>query len=335
MYVARWMPLAAVLSAPWPAAAAVLEVGPNQTFRQPSEAIAAAADGDTVRIAPGQYYDCATVSRNDLTIEGTAPGAILTDKTCSGKALLVVDGRNVTVRDLTLQRARVWDRNGAGIRAEGTNLTVQRVTFFDNEDGILAADIPDSTIRILDSEFRRNGRCAERCTEGIAIGHIALLRIERSRFLDTRGAIHIMSAAARTDILDSTVADQATGTAGTLIDLPYGGELLLSGNRFEKGPKAAGNRVVMIGRDGTGGTRQVIEKNTLVDDGAGVTALVLNWGSADPVVSGNVLPKGVTPVSTGGAMADRIHYALYRLKLSAEKVLNVAKRGARKVLSIL
>ena len=54
---------------------------------------------------------------------------MLTDKTCQGKALLVIDGNNDAVRNLTLERARVPDGNGAGIRAEGGNLTVSGVAF--------------------------------------------------------------------------------------------------------------------------------------------------------------------------------------------------------------
>src|SRR4051794_14100096 len=99
-----------------PASSAALRVGPGQTYATPSAAVAAARDGDTVEILPGTYYDCAVVRQNKLTIQGAGPDAILTDTTCQGKALLVIDGSDVTVRGLTLQRARVPDGNGAGIR---------------------------------------------------------------------------------------------------------------------------------------------------------------------------------------------------------------------------
>jgi hypothetical protein len=60
--------LPGVLSA---ASAKVLEVGPDKPFKQPSEAIAAAGNGDDVRIAGGQYFDCAIVNQDNLTIEGS------------------------------------------------------------------------------------------------------------------------------------------------------------------------------------------------------------------------------------------------------------------------
>ena len=130
------------------AMAATLHAGPGQTFALPSQAIAAAHDGDTIAIHPGQYFDCAVVRRNDLTIEGVGGSVVLTDKPCQGKALLVIDGRNVTVRDLTLQRVRVPDHNGAGIRAEGGDLTIENTRFINNQNGLLAAGNQAATIRI-------------------------------------------------------------------------------------------------------------------------------------------------------------------------------------------
>ena len=50
------------------ASAAVLEVGPGQAFAKPSDAIAKAHDGDTVRVAAGEYVDCATIRQNRFTI---------------------------------------------------------------------------------------------------------------------------------------------------------------------------------------------------------------------------------------------------------------------------
>ena len=69
--------------------------------------------------AAGQYFDCAIVKQDNLTIEGVGPDAMLTDKTCARQGAAGDRRQHVTVRNLTLQRARVPDHNGAGIRAEG------------------------------------------------------------------------------------------------------------------------------------------------------------------------------------------------------------------------
>ena len=142
----------AVLCLCKPASARTLEVGPDQNLKAPSAAAAIAAPGDTIEIAPGEYFDCAVWSEDNLTIEGKGDGAVITDKTCQGKALFITKGNDITIRNLTFTRARVPDQNGAGIRVEGKNLTIEHSRFIDNEDGILAGDSPQS--RIIDQEQR-------------------------------------------------------------------------------------------------------------------------------------------------------------------------------------
>ena len=129
----------------------VLEVGPTQRLKLPSQAAAAAGAGDIIRIAPGEYADCAVWRASRLTIEATGDGTVLTGKTCAGKGIFVIDGNDITVRNITFMRAEVPDHNGAGIRAEGRNLTVKKSRFIDNENGLLANPKSESTIRIVDS----------------------------------------------------------------------------------------------------------------------------------------------------------------------------------------
>src|SRR5258708_24206019 len=102
---------------------------------------------------------------------------VITDKAGKGKALFVISGDDVSVRNLTFTRARVPDGNGAGIRAEGINLRVEHSRFINNQNGILAGDAPKSTITIVDSEFDRNGACDAACSHGIYVRRIALLHI--------------------------------------------------------------------------------------------------------------------------------------------------------------
>ena len=232
-----------VLTAAGAARAATLDVGPGKQFKQPSEAIAAAKPGDTVSIAPGQYYDCALVRQDNLTIEGAAAGAVLTDTTCAGKAILVISGNDVTIRNLTLQRARVPDHNGAGIRAEGGNLTIENVKFLNNEEGILTADNPNATLRITGSEFIHNGACEGGCAHGIYTGRIKLLRVEHSRFFETQHAHNIKSKALNTEIVDCDIQDGSKGTSSYQIDVPNGGSLLVEGSTLEKGPNSENHSV--------------------------------------------------------------------------------------------
>jgi pectate lyase len=288
-----------------PASARVLAVGPGAEYKQPSDAIRAAADGDTVRIAPGEYFDCAIVSANKLTIEGTGPNAtaVLTDKACAGKALLVAAGSDITIRNLTLTRARVPDMNGAGIRAEGTNLTVDGVHFINNQNGILAGEIAGSTIVVRNSEFDRNGVCSPGCAHGIYVGKIALLRVENSKFTDTRQGHHIKSRALRTEVIGCNISDGPDGTASYMIEVPNGGNVVVRDTTLEKGPKSENHTgAIVIGMEGVSQpTREItIENNTFRNAGSYPTFMVVNTTAEDAKLRGNRISGNAKPLRGDG-----------------------------------
>ena len=287
-----------------PASARTLEVGPGKQFAQPSQAAAAAQDGDHVVIAPGQYFDCAVWTQNNLTIEGvSAQDTVITDKTCQGKALFVIPGSNVTVRNLTLTRARVPDGNGAGIRAEGRNLLVERVRFIDNQNGILAAEQPEGEIIVRDSEFVRNGTCEQACAHGIYVNRLALLRVERSTFRETRQGHHVKSRAARTEVLGCDIGDGPTGTASYLVDVPNGGAVVIQNNRLEKGPKSENHSAaISIGAEGVNRpTPEIrVEGNKFSVDGTYATVFVVNLTATPAVLRDNHLRGQVRPLRGDG-----------------------------------
>src|SRR5690242_3309783 len=78
-----------------PTPAAVLMVGQGQVYDAPSQIVHVVRPGDTVKIAPGTYYDCTVWKTNNITIEGTGPGVVLTDKTCQGKAIFVIHADDI------------------------------------------------------------------------------------------------------------------------------------------------------------------------------------------------------------------------------------------------
>ncbi len=181
------------------AQARTLDVGAAQEFKLPSAAAAAARDGDHIAIQPGEYFDCAVWPAKQLVIEGVGdPGkVVITDKACQGKALFVTVGDGITVRNLTLTRARVPDGNGAGIRAEGKNLVVDNVHFINDQNGILSGTSGGSII-IRNSLFERNGFCDAACAHGLYVGELDLLVVDQSRFVGTKQGHHIKSRALRT-----------------------------------------------------------------------------------------------------------------------------------------
>lgn len=294
MVVVRCLILIAIATLLAPSAdARVLEVGAGKAFALPSAAIVAAKDGDIVRIDVGTYADCAIVA-NNITIEGAGPNAstVITDKICAGKALLITNGADITIRNLTLQNAKFVEHNGAGIRAQGGKLTIDHVKFINNENGILAGSMPNGEIHIRDSEFLRNGTCISACAHAVYVGHIALLRVERSRFFETRTAHHIKSRARRTEVIGCDLSDGDVGTSSYQIEVPNGGTVIIRDNTIQKGPKSE-NRLgaIVIGIEGANQSSPqiLVERNRFTVDGDYPSFLLVNRTTTEAQLTGNRL----------------------------------------------
>lgn len=281
-----------------PVFAAVLEAGPGLAFPTLSAAVAAAKDGDTIRIAPGVYEDCATIRQNNLTLEG--PGAELTRKTCGGKAILVVTGKNVEIRGLTLSYAKVPDRNGAGVRAESGPLLLENIRFLNNENGLLTANGPDIEVRVKNATFIGNGECRPVCAHGIYAGHIASLIVESSNFLAQREGHHIKSRANRTEVTGSKIDDGFGGTASYLIDIPNGGTVRIENNRLRKGPSSSNSTAIALGAETAANPTQevAVRDNVFVNDSPRLATFVKLFSGASPTLTGNQLTGAVTPFAT-------------------------------------
>ena len=286
------------------AQARTLEVGETREFKLPSAAAAAAQDGDHVLIQPGEYFDCAFWKANRLVVEGVGDPEkiVITDKACGGKALFVTVGNDITIRNLTLTRARVPDGNGAGIRGEGRDLVVERVHFINNQNGILSGTVGGS-LTVRDSVFDRNGVCQGACAHGLYVGRLDLLRVERTRFTGTKQGHHIKSRALRTEVIGCTIQDGPEGTASYMIEVPSGGSLLVRDSTLEKGPKAENHTAaIVIGSEGVAQpTREIrIENNTFRNAGDVDTIFVRNLTATEAMLRGNRVSGRVRPLQGDG-----------------------------------
>ncbi|MGI4955894.1 MAG: right-handed parallel beta-helix repeat-containing protein, partial [Janthinobacterium lividum] len=207
-----------------------------------------------------------------------------------------------TVRNLTLTRARVPDNNGAGIRGEGANLLVDGVRFINNQNGILAGT-EGATIIVRNSYFERNGTCQGACAHGIYIGHAKLLRVENSKFFDTREGHHIKSRAERTEVVGCTLDDGEDGTASYMVEAPNGGSLIVRDSTLTKGPQAGNHTgAIVIGTEGvTQPTREItITNNTFRNAGDYPTSFVWNLTATDAVLTGNRISGKAKPLQGDG-----------------------------------
>ena len=216
----------------------------------PSAAAAVAQSGDVIKIAAGNYYgDVATWYASNLTICGDGGRARLyaNGRNAGGKGLWVIQGGNVTVDSMEFHDATVPDENGAGIRTEGTNLTIRNSGFYDNQNGILGGSA--GTITIDRSEFARNG-FGDGYTHNIYIGPVEKLQVTSSFFHEAKIGHNLKSRAKQTIIENSYFMDGPNGTASYLIDTPNGGAVFLRGNLLHKGPNADNSIAVAYGQEG-------------------------------------------------------------------------------------
>ncbi|WP_374594733.1 right-handed parallel beta-helix repeat-containing protein [Sphingosinicella sp.] len=221
------------------ASAATLAVGGNGAYATLAEAARDTEAGDTIVLAPG-LYEGARFHADNLTIRAAAdavPGSVVVGgDTVAGKGLFVIAGDDVTITGITFEGARAPDGNGAGIRAEGRNLTVADARFSGNEMGILANSVDGSVLTVRRSRFTGTAsRAADHVGHAIYANGIARLMVTGSTFeRGTRGH-YIKSRALDTRITGNRI-DDTNGSASYLIDLPEGGGATISDNLLVKGP---------------------------------------------------------------------------------------------------
>ncbi len=290
-------------------------------------AVAAAADGDTIHLAPGAYYECAVLRQRNLVLEG--PGAVLTDRICEGKALLVARGGNLTVRDVTLARARVADRNGAGIRLEAQGLSLERVRFADNEVGVLAAQGGAGQVRVVECRFEGGGVAGERPTAALMVGVVGLLRVERSVFDAVKGA-QIVTNAARSELVGNQIGAGSAPGAGAAVQAG-GGVLVMQDNLLTVGPALPPHAAAVV----ASGEGAELRGNRLVNRTGQPLRLLLDWMDAAPVLAANRVGAGDSVVSSAGLWRHRAGQAAREMLAGGRAAAGEAKRAVKQALSII
>ena len=232
--------------------AAILTVGPTgKMYKTVASAVAAARDGDVLQVQAGTYTNDFAYVNKQISIVGVGGMArmVATQNIPNGKGIFVTS-KNITFDHIEFGGARVADANGAGIRYEGGNLTIEKCYFHDNENGILANPVASGTIVISNSEFARNGR-GDGYTHGLYVNKIASLQVSNSYFHDTKVGHHIKSRASSTTINGNRIVDGTNGTASYNIDLPNGGVSVVTNNNIVQSTTSQNPALIHFGGEGT------------------------------------------------------------------------------------
>jgi hypothetical protein len=304
----RMLVVCAVLLAASDVRAETRSVGPGKAYAKPCQAFAAAQDGDQIEIdASGRYDgDVCAIGRSRLTIRGVNGRAHIdaAGKNAGGKGIWVIQGSDTTVEDIELSGCAVPDKNGAGIRQEGRNLTVRRSFFHDNENGILTGAGADSAIVIEDSEFARNG-AGDGQSHNMYIGEVGQFTLRGSYSHHGKVGHLVKSRALRNTIEYNRLTDE-TGNASYELDLPQGGPSYVIGNLFQKSANASNGGFLAYAREGKRNPSSAlwVVNNTFVNERSAGTFVGVAQDVTTVVMRNNIFAGSGTPSDLAGAVSE-------------------------------
>ncbi len=227
-------------------------VGPGKTYTKPSQVANLVTSGDTITILAGEYLgDVAFWKADGLLLRGKSGFAHLNanGNAAGQKAIWVIQGDDITVEQIEFSNCTVPDKNGAGIRQEGTNLTVRHCWFHDNEDGILAGNDDQSTILVEYSEFGFNG-FGDGFSHNIYVNHVARFIFQYNYSHDSKIGHLVKSRAHENHILYNRLESQQGSGVSYEIDLPNGGLSFIIGNQIVQPADGQNSAIISYGLEG-------------------------------------------------------------------------------------
>ncbi|MBN8891737.1 MAG: hypothetical protein BGP12_22590 [Rhodospirillales bacterium 70-18] len=272
----------------------ILTVGVGQAYTSLGAAVAASSSFDTINVLAGDYHDDFTTITHALTINGIGGLAhfIADSAPPNGKAIMTV-GADLTIDHLEFSGAAVSSGNGAGIRYQGGQLTINNSWFHNNQEGLLAGAVAGGTISIDHSEFDHNGT-GDGLTHNLYVSNIATLTVTNSYFHDVSAGHEIKSRAQATILTGNRIQDGPNLSASYSVDLPDGGAATITGNVIEKGVLAQNTTFIHIGGEANPSypnTALTLSGNTVINDLASGTPLLVRNAT---VVGGSPVTVGIT-----------------------------------------
>jgi hypothetical protein len=282
---------------------AIRIVRTGTTYSTVAAAASASIDGDTIEIDSGTYSGttvCTTFYRNNLTLRGVGSTRPILDAggtSAQGKGIWVIAGAGATVEFLEFQNCHVVDKNGAGIRQEGANLTVRNCYFHDNENGILSGANTSSTILIETCEFNHNGY-GDGYSHQIYIGNVGQLTVRYCYFHHGWKGQEIKTRAQVNYILYNRITCE-DGYSNYEVNIPNGGTSYVIGNLIHQGPNTTNSTIVDYASEGATNPDQhlYVVNNTIVNT-RGAGTFVRNMSTVDALLQNNIF-QGVGTVLSG------------------------------------
>ncbi len=301
---AVWLVVVAVCASG--ASAAVLTVGPGQTYSTVQAAVNAASSGDTIEIYSDTYTGTqgnALIDTNNLTLRGVGATRPILDAggtSIQSKAIWVINGSNTTIDFVEFRNCTVPDQNGAGIRQQARDLTVRNCYFHDNENGILGGADTGSTILIEYSEFYNNGY-GDGQSHNMYLGNAGTL-ILRHCWSHHAVVGHEVKTRANVNYIEYNRITNETGSASYEINIPNGGTSYIIGNMIEQGTGSGNSGIISYAEEGASNPDQhlYVINNTIVNN-RGSGTFVRNASTTDCLLQNNIF-QGAGTILNGPGM---------------------------------
>lgn len=230
---APWQPLPSAGQAP----GVILVAG--RRYATLPEAAGALRDGEQLDIGPGEYEQPLVIRANGVRVRGH--GLVVIQRTSAeDKAAIITKGNDIHIVNITCREIAVPHGNGACVRHEGRNLTLEHVYFHDAEQGLLSG-YRSGAVRILRSRFERLGKAGR--AHGIYVGG-GSLQISHSQFLASKDEGHEIKSRATSTVIEHSVIASLDGLDSRLIDVSQGGRLSVRNCVLQQGPATSNNDLI-------------------------------------------------------------------------------------------
>lgn len=300
--------------------AATLQVGPDKAYTRVSDAVLASSPGDVIEVDPGEYVDdWVAFPHGDLEIRSSSPSERpvlrVTQDIPNRKGIFVipVDAGPVLIDGLHFEGARIPESdggNGAGIRMQGSELTVNDCVFTQNQTGLLAGGTQDFTVTVTNSTFDHNAQQSYGYEHNIYIGsdQCAAFVFEGNASFGAKSGHQIKSRCRNNTIRYNFLGDLAEGQASYTIDLPEGGYSEVVGNLIQQGPKAENSSTIISYGAESDNPEMVLllAHNTFVNDRDNTPAFVRTKGATQVVMRNNLFIGTGTPLESDSGEIDRL-----------------------------
>jgi hypothetical protein len=265
-----------------------------------AQAAAAAQSGDTVQVQPGTYtnFDVKWYADN-LTIQAVGGPVVLDEfgyAISNEKGIFDIIGNNAVVQGITFENAHDFGDNGhnyAGIRDEGSGLTLNACTFLNNDEGLLVTPLGSgvSNVFVEYSVFSNNG-FGDGYSHNLYVNQVNSFTLEYSSTTDSYYGHDVKSRALNNYLLYNFIGDSGSGPSdqAALVDLPDGGNSYLIGNVIHKGSSAANGTMIDSNVEGYDDSTQEnptqlleVVNNTVVNDRSSGSDVLVFGSQTAPV----------------------------------------------------